>query len=150
MRAALLLLAFVPLATGLNLVTRRGVLASSFAFSIQVPAFAETEVFEKAQDAADIIREEGVLKSTGKRVPPALVGAIVLGAAAAGGAYAFDFQGGNDYQLGEKPLPTGIAQADDDKYEASRWTNEVDLPWMTKPAAAAETEIQDADEPTGE
>jgi len=112
----------------------RGALLSSFALTIPATANAE-----EAQGAMELIREEGVLKSTGKPVPPALVGAIVLGGAAAAASFKF---GG----AGDTPVPTGIsADADEASYEASKWTNEVELPWKqsSEPQLEAEANADD-------
>ena len=147
MRLALLL-AIVPLATGLKpaICTRRGVLVAASSFAC-APAYAETEVFETAKDAADLVKEEGVLKSTGKQVPAGLTGFVVLGSAAA--AASFVFGGPGEYERGEKPLPTGIATYDPEKYEESRWTNAVDLPWMAKDSDEPEAQDAGADSTDG-
>lgn len=128
-------------------VSRRGAVfaaASSFAASL-TPALADSgdaPLFEVARDAADVIRSEGVLKSTGKSVPPQLLAAIVIGGAAATAGY---FLGGS----GDTPVPTGLAskRADQEAYEASKWTNNVELPWMQGQSEEADAAVlQDADE----
>ena len=40
--------------------------------------------------AADVIRREGMLKGTGKPVPPGLIGAIVIGAGVATASFVFE------------------------------------------------------------
>lgn len=98
-----------------------------------LPAIAEPDEDSvlDPQAAAERIRTEGVLKSTGKAVPLPLIAFIVGGAAAAVAL--------NGPPADDTPLPTGLfseeakaAQGLEEKYESSRWTNNVDLPWMSK------------------
>ena len=136
MRGAALL--FVAVAAGLKPLppassTRRGALlaASSLVFNAQA-SFAEDEdapLYDVAKDAAERIRTEGALKSTGKEVPLPLIGAIVLGFGAAGASFALGIKS-------DTPVPTGLGTGDAEAYEASKWINDVDLPWM--PDAASE------------
>ena len=131
-RATTLSLALVPLALGLRVpqaVSRRafavGVAASS---SACLPAFADNEdapLYDVAGNAAERIKSEGLVKSTGKPVPGWLIGAIGVGAATAIGLNAFSSP------KPDTPLPTGLfSEPNEEAYEESRWVNNVDLPWL--------------------
>ena len=126
-----------PIAT-----SRRAVLLGVAASLPSGPARAEAPLADVYSEAADRIKSEGVLKSTGKQVPPALTAAIVFGAAAATASY-FVFPAKDS----DHPLPTGISRPREDEYEKSRWVNNVDLPWMDLGTA---DEMDEAAEPVDE
>ena len=137
-----LCIAAVSLATGLKLPTtastRRGVLLAASSFAAN-PAFADEDapLYGVATEAAARIKDEGLLKSTGKQFPPGLAAALVAGGAAAFASYKF---GG---PKNDTPVPTGInSNVDTDAYEQSSWVKEVDLPWM--PDAESEEDAAEA------
>ena len=95
--------------------------------------------------AAEKIKEEGtVLKSTGKPVPVPLIGAIVLGSAAAAGSY---FLNGGAGVSSEEEAPS-MYTAEEQKerfetYEKESWVNNVELPWMKPQEPEADEEASE-------
>ena len=128
-----------------NIVQRRavvGLAASCLATQLNVAASWSAEEID-AEAAVERIRTEGVLKSTGKPVPPFLPLIVLAGAGAAIASFMFN-----------KPkddivVPTGLfpkEKIDDAAYEETKWTNNVDLPWQKAAEEPAPEEAAPADE----
>ena len=133
--------------------SRRSFLASAAAASAiactSVPALAEID----PGAAADLVREKGVIASTGKGGGLPLIGLLVAGIGVA--AY-LNRPGSMSDSEDEEPFKPAIGLYSDEAkrlrgeatgteaYEASAWTTGVDLPWMQQSTAATPPEEEAA------
>ena len=121
--------------------TRRSVLISLASASASRVVAAEVPEKLDPQAAADLIRNQGILQSTGKRFPPSLLGAIAFGGAAAAASYAFQGQTTSNVS---SVVQNGRYSEEEmrerfEAYEKSKWTNNVKLPWMPDELSAQTT-----------
>ena len=145
---SLLLAILFQSAASMKLTTSLSSRRAAIAGALSMPAsscMAYEEVDPLA--AADKIKAEGVLKSTGKPVPPALLGFIAFGGIAAGASFFFD-RGTPSSSSSRPALYTEEEQkARFEAYEKDNWVNSVDLPWMppkkTEAPAGEETEASE-------
>ena len=123
---AILFQSAAPMKLTTSLSSRRAAIAGA----LSLPA-SSCMAYEEEDPlaAADKNKGEGVLKSTGKPVPPALLGFIAFGGIAAGASFFFDR--GTPSSSSRPALYTEEEQkARLEAYEKDNWVNSVDLPWM--------------------